>query len=77
MSIYSANGIQHFIQKLKIKHPEKILRKEIAISVTKDMRYENVSDSVISLRTHIKEEVAKFVKLAEETYLKKRLRPTP
>jgi hypothetical protein len=71
MSIYSAKGIQGLIRKLRVRHPEKIARREIALSVTERMSYQDIANVVISLRAKIKADVAQFVELAEETYLKK------
>ncbi len=71
MSIFSANGIQGFIRKLEVRHPEKIARREIALSVTKTMVYRDIAGQVVSLRAQIKADVARFVKLAEETFITK------
>jgi hypothetical protein len=75
MSIFSAKKIQGFIGRLVIRHPEKISRREIALSVTEKMDYQQIADVIISLRTRIKAEVSQFVKLAERTYLEKH--PSP
>ncbi len=71
LSIFSAKKIQGLVEKLGIRHPEKIARRNIALSVTEKMSYNEIAEAVTSLRSHIKEGVADFVKLAEETYLRK------
>lgn len=71
MSIFSKSGIQGFIQSLRLRHPEKMARRDIALSVTTQMRYHDVGDTVVSLRAQIKEQVAEFVRLAETTYVEK------
>ena len=77
MSIFSAHGILGLIQRFKIRHPEKLARREIALSVTERMMYQDISEPIVSLRTQIKAGVVEFVKLAEETYLRTHLPPSP
>jgi hypothetical protein len=71
MSIFSANRIQGLIRKLVLRHPEKVARREIALSVTDGMVYQDIADTIVSLRAQIKSDVAQFVKLAEEVYSKR------
>lgn len=71
VSIFGAARIQDLIRKLSTRHPEKVERGRIALSVTQGMLYSEVAGAVASLRARIKADVAQFVKLAEEAYLKK------
>ncbi len=61
-------GRKDFIQKLDVRHPEKVARKEIALSVTGQMRYEDIAGRVVALRQKMKSEAAQFVTLAEEAF---------
>jgi hypothetical protein len=71
LSIFSTHGIYGFLRRLTPRHPEKIERKELALSAEGKTDYKEVEVEIVSLRRRIKAEVAAFVKLAEETYLKK------
>jgi hypothetical protein len=70
MSVFSTYGIQDFLRQLRVRHPEKLARREVALGVREKMKYQDIYGTVQSLRMQIKSEVAKFVKLAEETYLR-------
>jgi hypothetical protein len=70
MSIFSTYGIQDFVRRLRLRHPEKLARRDLALSVDPKSKYQEIHDKVLSLRMQIKADVANFVKLAEVTYLK-------
>lgn len=71
MPIFSAKRIQGFIRILKLRHPEKLSRREISLSIKDGMKFQDIADRIVALRTAIKNDVKRFVKLAEEEDLKK------
>ncbi len=75
LSIFSTFGILDFIRKLKLRHPEKLARREIALSTAGVVLYETVAEKVRSFRANLKEEVSSFVALAEVTYLRTHAQP--
>jgi hypothetical protein len=52
-----------------LRHPEKLARRNIALSVTKNESYVDVYPKVFELRSRIKKDVENFVVLAEKQYL--------
>jgi hypothetical protein len=70
LSTFSAHGILGFIERLRLRHPEKLLRRSFALSTLGKTRYEDIAQQNAALRAGIKDGVSRFVKLAEETYLK-------
>ncbi|MDV3293044.1 MAG: hypothetical protein LYZ70_02125, partial [Nitrososphaerales archaeon] len=56
---------------LQVRHPEKLRRKEIALSTAPGRRYSDVFPSILGLRQALMQEVRGFVLLAEMTYLTK------
>jgi len=76
LSIFSTHNIYGFLRRLTPRHQEKQARRELALWAEGKVEYREVEAEVVSLRRRIKEEVAAFVKLAEETYLKNHPRPT-
>jgi hypothetical protein len=70
LSIFKTYGIIEFVGRLRPRHPEKIERRSVALKVRPHMRYDEISEQVVSLRSRIKADVAAFVHLAEATYLK-------
>jgi hypothetical protein len=69
LSLYSARRILGLIQRLDLRHAEKLARRELALSVRDGMKFQDISEAVVSLRTRIKGDVSKYVRLAEERYL--------
>lgn len=69
LSIFSTHGILGFIQKLAPRHPEKIARRELALSIMGVKRYEEAEERIMMLRARIRADVKRFVELAERTYL--------
>ncbi len=71
LSIFGVDGILNFVRALQVRHPEKLRRKEIALSTAPGRRYSDVFGSILRLRQTLKQEVGGFVSLAETTYLTK------
>jgi len=71
LSLFGKGGIIPFISRIVPRHPEKIARRELALSIGDKTRYQDISESVLALRGKIRTEVQDFVKLAEETYVKR------
>src|SRR5262249_42024892 len=69
LSIFSLPKVQTFLGQLSPRHPEKIARMKIAMSVGTRDPYSLHQDSIISLRQRIKQNVADFVRKAELDYL--------
>ncbi len=69
LSIFSTHGILGFIQKLAPRHPEKVARRELALSIMGVKRYEEAEERIMMLRARIRADVKRFVELAERTYL--------
>ncbi|HME19743.1 MAG TPA: hypothetical protein VKF15_08420 [Nitrososphaerales archaeon] len=70
LSTFSAHGILGFVERLRLRHPQKLLRRSLALSTLSKTRYEDIALQNAALRAGIKDGVSRFVKLAEETYLK-------
>ncbi|MDV3243760.1 MAG: LAGLIDADG family homing endonuclease [Nitrososphaerales archaeon] len=71
LSLFGVDGIMNFVRALQVRHPEKLRRKEIALSTAPGRRYSGVFPSILGLRQALKQEVRGFVSLAETTYLTK------
>lgn len=71
LSTFGMNTIQDFISRLKPRHREKLQRREIALEARKGESYSRIENRIQMLRSSIHEEVARFVKAAEDEYLTK------
>lgn len=76
LSFYGMNNIQDLIGKFHPRHPEKIGRQRIAMSVRKGQLYSTVGPTIDSLRAEIKMGISDFLKEAETEYLKEHSKPT-
>jgi hypothetical protein len=66
---------QHLLRRLQIRHPEKVKRKEIALSLSIGQKWTLVLPMVEGLRNQIRADRDEFVALAEVEFRKKHKEP--
>jgi len=62
---------QALLQELPLRHSEKLMRRELALSVDSSTRWNDVEPEILKLRGEIHAQVAAFVRRAEVSYLLK------
>jgi hypothetical protein len=71
LSAYGAGRVQELVELLKVRHPEKIRRRQMALKVVIGKPYTDYQEENELLRASIKAEVRDFVRKAEEGFLAK------
>ncbi|MDA4117232.1 MAG: LAGLIDADG family homing endonuclease [Thaumarchaeota archaeon] len=62
------NEAQSLLDRMPLRHQEKVARKEVALSVVKGDLYEKLAETISRLQRDFDEEVAQFTKQAEVEY---------
>ena len=68
LSLLGVDVIMGFVKSLQLRHPEKLRRRQIALSTAPGQRYSDVFPLIAEFRQTLKREVSDFVALAEMTY---------
>ncbi len=68
LSIFSKHHIRDLLARLHPRHPEKVKRMEIALSVSTNQDYSSIIEDVRQLRSRIRQEVNDYVLKAELEY---------
>ncbi len=66
---------QALLAELPLRHEERVQRRSVGLSISSGQKWEDIETRVLSLRQKIDQDVAEFVKQAEEQFLMRKAKP--